>query len=29
MGYIWTFFAGAFFGGMIMAIAAASGDDDE
>lgn len=29
MGYIWTFFAGAFIGGMIMAIAAATGDDDE
>lgn len=29
MSYIWTFFAGAFIGGMIMAIAAASGDDDD
>lgn len=29
MGYIWSFFAGAFIGGMIMAIAAAAGDDDD
>lgn len=29
MSYIWTFFAGAAVGGMIMAIAAAAGDNDE